>query len=601
MKTTNPTLAALLPAAILAAALALPATAQEQPAVKADKAKPATADKAAPKEADGPKVIEGPVNVYTWAPDEDAHAVSADKLNMRKVFEEWGPVATQWHQHVQTLANPWFEGRAPGSRGNDLAAEYVEFWLKQAALEPAFPVAGEDGVTPKDGPWKSYRQHFALTGGAPKVEEAQVKFGDRELAQGKDFSVLAVCGNGEAEGEVVFVGYGIEEGKDGYTSFGKDDDLKGKVAMVLRYEPLDDKGRSKWSDRRFSEYSGMLPKIDSLTKRGVAGIILVAPPGARDGKERLEDVNSSKWGRPIDVPMVQVTGDVAEQILKAARPADGGLMEWRRKADEGKVTTVALGPKSKVEIETKLSTGGTPAQNVAGVLRGRGKVADEWIVVGAHFDHVGFGYFGANPANAGKLHPGADDNASGTSAMLCMAQAAADFYASKDAPADLRSVLFIYTGNHPEYHTPDDKAYTVNAQGAAKIVALASDIVRTLAAKPEKLEFQSTDGARTSDRGYAKVRLGVMPAMGGDEDRPKGAPKGGVMVDNVSADTSAADAGIKRGDIILSWNGEALEGGAAMMGKLRDANAGDKVKVRIWRDGKEMEIEVTLRASKPRE
>ncbi len=695
MKTTNPTLAALLPAAILAAALALPATAQEQPAVKADKAKPATADKAAPKEADGPKVIEGPVNVYTWAPDEDAHAVSADKLNMRKVFEEWGPVATQWHQHVQTLANPWFEGRAPGSRGNDLAAEYVEFWLKQAALEPAFPVAGEDGVTPKDGPWKSYRQHFALTGGAPKVEEAQVKFGDRELAQGKDFSVLAVCGNGEAEGEVVFVGYGIEEGKDGYTSFGKDDDLKGKVAMVLRYEPLDDKGRSKWSDRRFSEYSGMLPKIDSLTKRGVAGIILVAPPGARDGKERLEDVNSSKWGRPIDVPMVQVTGDVAEQILKAARPADGGLMEWRRKADEGKVTTVALGPKSKVEIETKLSTGGTPAQNVAGVLRGRGKVADEWIVVGAHFDHVGFGYFGANPANAGKLHPGADDNASGTSAMLCMAQAAADFYASKDAPADLRSVLFIaftgeesglrgsrwyvehptiagdkidaminmdmvgrlrsddlsvggvgtakgfidvlrpaferskmtiradptgrgpsdhasfygvgvpvlfiYTGNHPEYHTPDDKAYTVNAQGAAKIVALASDIVRTLAAKPEKLEFQSTDGARTSDRGYAKVRLGVMPAMGGDEDRPKGAPKGGVMVDNVSADTSAADAGIKRGDIILSWNGEALEGGAAMMGKLRDANAGDKVKVRIWRDGKELEIEVTLRASKPRE
>ena len=522
-----------------------------------------------------------------------------------------------------------------------------------------------------------------------------MKFGDRELAAGKDFSVLAVCGNGEAEGEVVFVGYGIEEGKDGYTSFGKGDDLTGKIAMVLRYEPLDDKGRSKWSERRFSEYSGMLPKIEALTKRGAKGIIMVAPPGARDGKERLEDVNSSRWGRPISVPMVQVTADVAEAILKAGKPDGGTLMDWRRKADDAKVTTVALGPKSKVDIETKLTAGGTPTQNVAGVLKGKGKLADEWVVVGAHFDHVGFGYFGANPANAGKLHPGADDNASGTSAMLCTAQAIADFYASKDAPADLRSVLFmgftgeesglrgsrwfvehptipgakisamvnmdmvgrlrsddlsvggvgsakgfldvlrpvfmrsgltiradptgrgpsdhasfygvgvpvlfIYTGNHGEYHTPDDKGYTVNPQGAAKIIALAGDIVRTIAAKPEKLEFQSTDGAKSADRGYAKVRLGVMPAMGGVDDRPAKAPKAGVMVDSVSPETSAAEAGIKAGDVLLSWNGELLENTQAMMARLRDHKPGDKVKVKLWRDGKETEVEVTLKASKPQE
>jgi hypothetical protein len=162
-------------------------------------------------------------------------------------------------------------------------------------------------------------------------------------------------------------------------------------------------------------------------------------------------------------------------------------------------------------------------------------------------------------------------------------------------------VLFIYTGNHSEYHTPDDKGYTVNPQGAAKIIALAGDIVRTIAAKPEKLEFQSTDGAKAADRGYAKVRLGVMPAMGGVDDRPAKAPKTGVMVDSVSPETSAAEAGIKAGDVLLAWNGELLENTQAMMARLRDHKPGDKVKVKLWRDGKETEVEVTLKASKPQE
>lgn len=91
-----------------------------------------------------------------------------------------------------------------------------------------------------------------------------------------------------------------------------------------------------------------------------------------------------------------------------------------------------------------------------------------------------------------------------------------------------------------------------------------------------------------------------MPAMGGDEDRAPGAPKG-VLVDAVSADTSAADAGIAKGDIITSWNGEALDGAGAMMGKLRGHKPGDVVKVKVWRDGKDVELEVTLRAAKPKE
>ena len=693
-----------LPLAVaMASVSAALAFAAQDPAVKdapkadAPKADAPTQD-AAPAEApaqDGSpksKVIEGPISVYTWAPPDSAKQVDAKDIDLKKVFEDLGPVATRWYQHVITLSNPWFEGRAPGLRGNDLAAEYLEFWMKDAGLEAAFPVPGDDGVTPKDGPWKSYMQKFSLTGGAPKVETAALAAAGSDREKGKDFAVLGISGNAKVEAPVTFVGYGIAKGEGGYSSFEEGADLKGRIAMVFRYEPLDDRGRSKWASRRFSEFAAMTPKVDALVERGAAGIILVAPPGARDGKTALEDVSTSRWGRPLDIPVVQVSAEVAEAILKAGAPDQGTLMDWRTKADEGTVKTVALGDGSKVALETKLSSGGTPTQNVGGVLRGKGSLADEWVVVGAHFDHVGYGYFGTSPQYTGQVHPGADDNASGSGAMLCVAQAMADIYGGKDAPKDARSILFlgftaeesglrgsrwfvehptipgdkitmminmdmvgrlrsddlsvggmnsgkgmidilrpvfersgltihadpsgrgpsdhasfygvgvpvtfIYTGNHDIYHTPKDKGYTLNPEGAAKIVALAADMATTMATRPEKLEFQS-DGGKTADRGYAAVRLGVMPSMS-DDDRTPDMPKG-VLVDGVSAETSAADAGIAKGDVLVTWNGEAIETTGAMMTKLRSHKPGDVVKVKLWRGGKDMEVDVTLRAAKPKE
>ena len=109
---------------------------QDAPATKdapASSEAPSTQD--APAAADAPaappagKIIEGPVNVYSWAPDDSAKRVEAKDIDLRKVFEDLGPVATRWYQHAITLSNPWFEGRAPGVRGTDLAAEYLEYWM----------------------------------------------------------------------------------------------------------------------------------------------------------------------------------------------------------------------------------------------------------------------------------------------------------------------------------------------------------------------------------------------------------------------------------------------------------------------------------------
>ena len=86
------------------------------------------------------------------------------------------------------------------------------------------------------------------------------------------------------------------------------------------------------------------------------------------------------------------------------------------------------------------------------------------------------------------------------------------------------------------------------------------------------------------------MRLGIQPGLSEDGDA-------GVLVESVIAGTSAADAGIKAGDTLLTWNGESLDSTAIMMTKLRAAKAGDVVKVKVLRDGAQIEIDITLKAS----
>jgi hypothetical protein len=222
---------------------------------------------------------------------------------------------------------------------------------------------------------------------------------------------------------IVFAGYAIEEGKNDYTSFDKKEDFTGKVVMVLRYEPLDADGRSQWSDRRFSGASAMRSKLDAVADRKAVAIILVNPPECRDGAKELEQTESSVFGPGYDIPIVQLSPEAADALLRKADPNGRGLMDFRQMADKGEVKCVALKPDVQTRIEVAIAEKGIPAQNVGGVLRGKGKLADEWMIIGGHYDHVGMGYFGADPQNRGKLHPGADDNASGTGAMLCSARA----------------------------------------------------------------------------------------------------------------------------------------------------------------------------------
>jgi aminopeptidase YwaD len=636
-------------------------------------------------------VVAGPANLRDFNPKNTAVApsVSSEEVDLRKIFEDLGPDATLWYQHVQTLANPFFEGRWPTSRGCELAAEYIEFYFKQYGLEPAFPgeIAQLGGEHTRA--FTSFRQPFDFASPSPNVKVLQAgnSINGEPLIDGSDFTVLGVSGDGNITAPVTFVGYGIEHGQDDYTSFDEQVDLTGRIAMVLRYEPLNDEGKSQWSTARFSRFAGVALKMKALTDRGAAGIILVNPPGAVDGKTGLESLrDSSRFGPRLKIPAFQVTPEVADRIIRQGDGQKRDLLTLRQLADKGEIKTLNLDESVLVSLNSALHVDDRMnTQNVAAVLRGKGNLADQWVVIGAHYDHVGFGYTGARPQNVGKLHPGADDNASGTAAVLIAAKRLSQNYADSSDGANLRSVmfvafsaeeaglfgskkfvddnpidpksinlminmdmigrlrsnnllvqgtgtaeglatlckphfeksgltisltlggggpsdhatfyragipvLFLFTGEHPEYHQPTDRAYTVNPAGAMKVIELLEDITMEAASRPERLKYVQTSAGGGGRNTGARVRLGIQPDYQAELET-------GVKVEAVSEGTSAAVAGIQAGDILLTWNGEALAGGQKLFEFLSKAEPGEKVTIVLLRGEREMTVEVTL---KPRE
>jgi S1-C subfamily serine protease len=146
---------------------------------------------------------------------------------------------------------------------------------------------------------------------------------------------------------------------------------------------------------------------------------------------------------------------------------------------------------------------------------------------------------------------------------------------------------------HPEYTSPADQAYTVNPVGAGKVLDLLYETSMDLVTRPEKLSYMQPESDRGRDRGYGRVRLGIRPGMADDLET-------GILVEGVSLDTSAAEAGIQAGDIMLAWNGEPLDGMRALFNHLQEHEPGDVVIITIQRGEEELDLEVKLKAGEGR-
>lgn len=334
-----------------------------------------------------------------------------------------------YNDHVVTLASPFMEGRVPGSRGMEIATEYMEYWLRDAGLEPAF-----DGG-------RSWRQPFDLAAVPELVHQAlTVRDDDQALVPGTDFSALALGGSGSATGELVFVGYSVEDGPDGYDSFVGDVDLAGKVVLMLRFEPMTDEGKSRWSNRApWSNRASFNAKFRAIKKHDPAAVLLVNTPGAADPRvDQLMGLQGG-GGQQIDGPVLMLTPAAGDALLGAVDPSLPTLRELREMADLRGGLLELGGP---VTVAAEIKRDPLVGENVGGLLPGKGALADELLVIGAHLDHLGMGWFGSR-SGSGELHPGADDNASGSAAVLMLAEKLAADYAALPDGAEARSILFL--------------------------------------------------------------------------------------------------------------------------------------------------------------
>ena len=326
--------------------------------------------------------------------------------------------AGRTRMRVERLASEAFAGREAGSDGERQAATFIAGELARIGARPMpgrrdmfvpfeFNAGSRDGntaiaITAAPGPATSRRFN------GPQVDALAFSENAKDLS-----------------GPAVFAGYGIvvpESQNFGYDSY-VGLDVKDKVVVVLRYFPEDADPKTKGI---LARYSDLRFKAQAARQRGARGMVVVTGPRSPNaGKTVPLGFDTAAAGSAI--PAVSVNGDVANALFAGARP----LEEAQKDLDSGNPHAAGFALPVTVSLTTDVITEKRTARNVVAYLPATTPttgVAKPWVIVGAHYDHLGRGTHGNSLAagtEVGRPHLGADDNASGTAAVLAIADALA--------------------------------------------------------------------------------------------------------------------------------------------------------------------------------
>lgn len=321
--------------------------------------------------------------------------------------------------HIQYLASEALQGREAGTPGGLLAAEYLAQEYHRFGLAPAGAMVDGRAV---------FFQTIQVSRVTGVAEGARLTVSQPEGASwvgesGQDFVPLnLVGGRPMASGPVAFAGYAIHAPDLGYDDFAGLD-LQGRWALVLRYEPQEKDPRSVFDGQRHSVHAGLLRKVTNCLQRGAVGVLIVTGPLHREDKPDILPKPEGEISETVPRPAGFISRRAASKLLASAHL---DLLTLQKDIDAD------LRPRSAQLPGISLEGGGgvttTPTitmRNVLASLPGRDPaLSAEAVLIGAHYDHIGMGQFdsAAGPAGRGRLHPGADDNASGTAAVLEVAQ-----------------------------------------------------------------------------------------------------------------------------------------------------------------------------------
>jgi hypothetical protein len=324
------------------------------------------------------------------------------------------PAAATTKAHVTALASDRTEGRMTGSSGEQLAADYLVAQLKRIGARPL------PGTT-------DYRLPFDFTAGM-RDGGSRLSLSGNLFTGAQDVRALSFSDNAEATGPIVFAGYGIvvpESQNFGYDSYATLD-VKDKVVLVLRYFPEDADQKTKGI---LARYADARYKAMAARQRGAKAILFVTGPNSPNAGETMPmtfDTALSGSG----IVAASLSAKVAGAIFATLGDPAKTLAAAQKSLDTANPHVAGFDiPGATVTVRTDVIREKKVGHNVAAYLpatKAPGSLAKPWIALGAHYDHLGHGENGnslADKTDAGRIHFGADDNASGSAAVLAAGEA----------------------------------------------------------------------------------------------------------------------------------------------------------------------------------
>jgi len=526
-------------------------------------------------------------------------------------------------KHVAYLASDKLEGRAPGTPGEILAANYIVSSWEGSNVKPA----GENG---------SWFKPFTFTEKVVADATTALSVNGKEYELNEDFWPMGFSADGSITAPAVYVHYGItnpEKGYDDYAGF-KDEDLKGRVFVIELSSPDGIHPHSA-----HIQYSDAGTKLRKAAEKGAIGVIFI------DNK------------KDVDVPSQTLSKNMRAETVPAVYAE--GILPKILSESEG------LSVKMHVKIDRIQGHG----RNVVGKID-NGAQYD--IIIGAHFDHLGWGEEGSLYKGEKAIHNGADDNASGTAALIEIGRylakngpknnnyiliafsaeekgllgsndfvkstlfepSKANYMLNMDmvgrleedqiaisaagtssmwgnnlntikagnlkiktsesgvGPSDHTSfylkdipVLHFFTGTHADYHKPSDDADKINYDGITQVSNFIVDLINVLD-KQGKLDFVKTKEAESGKAPRFSVTLGIVPDYMYDGE--------GVRADGVTDGKPGQKAGLKAGDVLLKLGDYPIRDMKSYMEALGKFKKGEATILELKRGAEVLKVDIVF-------
>ena len=568
-------------------------------------------------------------------------------------------------ENIKVLASDQLKGRGTGTPEGEKAAEYIAKQFKHIGLQT---VAG------------SYFQRFPVTIMAklgPKNRLIWLDNGQKKEAKFEaDFTPLNFSSPGTVSAQVVFAGYGITAPEYSYDDYAGID-AKDKIVVIFRREPQEFDEKSVFSGKNYTRHSQFDAKATNAKMHGAKAVIMLTDLGSAD----LEKFGKSAGPANAGIPFIQMKADSIQKWF------DKNLKEIHDEIDKDlKPRSFALPNTITVDLQADVQRQIRQVRNVLGYLPGE---TNEYLIVGAHYDHLGMGdQFSLDANPSGKIHHGADDNASGTSGVIELARywtkqpkqkrgilfmtfsgeelglLGSAYYAEHPLLENARAVaminmdmigrirdgkvfvggsgtgsslkklldetkvpdgmrfdlsetagygssdhtsftikqipvLFFFSGLHGDYHRPTDTWDKINAPEAVKMLGYVSAITAKLVSETERplyVRVMPPTPPGGAQQGSSGGSAGYGPYFGSIPDFAE--PPKGVRFADVRDGSPAGKAGLKAGDIMVSFDGKDIQNLYDFTYALKGKKPGDEVTVKVLRGGSTIEVQVLLTARK---